>query len=264
MLIPIIMKVSNMIKIRGNLSESADMLGISRPTLYKYMQLYDEGMMKQIPTDVLDFFDKMVSDDTNKELLRRKLECELKKTDVEVIDLTRELDGLKNRGERIKNELSASEDMDPMEAAKLKEQYADVCTNIEHISKHLMVSQCKRNELMKSYYMTDPSISEPHEVEERPASIATKCLYEKGAFMIIFDDPNSNGSDHILSLMTKFDDKYKTIGTYDTVEGKDFFLIKDIVYSPQLHFSVSRVTKDPNGKKIIDKNHSSRVRQFRR
>ena len=46
-------------RFRHNFSKSylADTFGISRPTLYKYMDLYDNSDMEDIPGRVLEFFD---------------------------------------------------------------------------------------------------------------------------------------------------------------------------------------------------------------
>lgn len=52
-------------RVRHNFSKSylADLLGISRPTLYKYMGLYDHGVTDDIPGKVLEFFDFISKDD---------------------------------------------------------------------------------------------------------------------------------------------------------------------------------------------------------
>jgi predicted DNA binding protein len=50
------MGISETLKAEGKLSDIAERLGISRPTLYKYMGKYDEGETDGIPSDVLDYF----------------------------------------------------------------------------------------------------------------------------------------------------------------------------------------------------------------
>lgn len=49
--------ISERLKEAASISDAADALSISRPTLYKYMDLYDNGMFDRIPERVLDYFD---------------------------------------------------------------------------------------------------------------------------------------------------------------------------------------------------------------
>ena len=79
------MNIAHMLRVRGKLSDVAESLGISRPSLYKYMQLYDKGTTDQIPPDVLNYFNDIASDETKRFELMRMTKCEAEKTDCELL-----------------------------------------------------------------------------------------------------------------------------------------------------------------------------------
>ena len=54
-------RVQDAVKTACSLSYVAEKLGISRPTLYRYMDLYDEGDGMRIPSGVRDLFDFVTS-----------------------------------------------------------------------------------------------------------------------------------------------------------------------------------------------------------
>ncbi len=263
MMISIKMKVSRMLKMTGNLTEIADRFKISRPTLYKYMELYDEGKTDQIPDEVLALFNDVVSDEENRIELRRKMENELMREKCEIDRIEHEITALMREREVLQARYCKCQELDSDEARMMSSQCMALEERIVHLRHDLHVWKEKMMELEKSFRtMVFEDYAE--EANDGVYAIDTRCMYEKGKFMIAYNDPDSDGCEHILSLMTKFGNEYKTIGTYDTADGKDFFMIEDIIYSPYLFYSVNRVSTDPDGKKVIDKENSSKISKFKR
>ncbi|MBP3385878.1 MAG: hypothetical protein J6K69_03370 [Candidatus Methanomethylophilaceae archaeon] len=58
--------ISTMIREAMPLSEVAEALSISRPTLYKYMDYYDSGEKERLPSRIRDYFDYMSSGDVSR------------------------------------------------------------------------------------------------------------------------------------------------------------------------------------------------------
>lgn len=257
------MKVSKMLKMTGNLSEIAERCGISRPTLYKYMEMYDIGETDQIPGEVLTLFNDVASNEENKVMLRKKIESELIKDKKEIDETRIMINVLMNERDFLRKKYDGYQHLDSDDARMLKTKYEHIESEIERLNVNLKKLNEKRAELNRSFKTME---SEDHEEEadDDTYAIDTRCMYEKGTFMIAFNDPDSDGCEHILSLMTKFGNEYKTIGTYDTVKGKDFFMIDDIIYSPYLFYTVNRVEIDPDGEKVIDKENSSKISKFKR
>ena len=51
--------IANTLKEVSSISEIAEKFGISRPTLYKYMDCFDNGEYDRIPGKILSYFDAM-------------------------------------------------------------------------------------------------------------------------------------------------------------------------------------------------------------
>lgn len=252
-----------MLKMTGNLSEIAERCGISRPTLYKYMEMYDMGETDQIPEEVLTLFNDVTSDEENKVMLKRKMEDELQKEECMIVSLTRELEFMKKKRMELQRRSNELQHLDPDTAREIELEEKRIENTIIHLQHDLVRSKEKMMELRDSF-KTMESEDRAEETDDDTYAIDTRCMYEKGTFMIAFNDPDSDGREHILSLMTKFGNEYKTIGTYDTVKGKDFFMIDDIIYSPYLFYTVNRVETDADGEKVIDKENSSKINKFKR
>ncbi len=257
------MKVSKMLKMTGNLSEIAERCGISRPTLYKYMEMYDMGETDQIPEEILTLFNDVTSDEENKVMLKKKMENELIKDKREIEETKMMIDNLICEREKLRNRYEGRQHLDSDEARMLNDEYRDIESRIDQLSHNLRRLNEKRAELNRSF-KTIESEDRAEEADDDTYAIDTRCMYEKGTFMIAFNDPDSDGCEHVLSLMTKFGNEYKTIGTYDTVKGKDFFMIDDIIYSPYLFYTVNRVETDADSEKVIDKENSSKISKFKR
>ena len=257
------MKVSKMLKMTGNLSEIAERCGISRPTLYKYMEMYDMGETDQIPEEVLTLFNDVTSDEENKVMLKEKMQVKLDKEEHAIMSLERELDAMMCKRMDLRKRSDEIQHLDPDTARKIESEEKEIVTTIVRLQDELHRSQIKMAEMRDSLKIMEFE-DRAEEADDDKYAIDTRCMYEKGTFMIAFNDPDSDGCEHVLSLMTKFGNEYKTIGTYDTVKGKDFFMIDDIIYSPYLFYTVNRVEADADGEKVIDKENSSKISKFKR
>lgn len=257
------MKVSKMLKMTGNLSEIAERCGISRPTLYKYMEMYDMGETDQIPEEVLTLFNDVTSDEENKVMLKEKMQVKLDKEEHAIMSLERELDAMMCKRMDLRKRSDEIQHLDPDTARKIESEEKEIVTTIVRLQDELHRSQIKMAEMRDSLKIMEFE-DRAEEADDDTYAIDTRCMYEKGTFMIAFNDPDSDGCEHVLSLMTKFGNEYKTIGTYDTVKGKDFFMIDDIIYSPYLFYTVNRMETDADGEKVIDKENSSKISKFKR
>ena len=257
------MKVSKMLKMTGNLSEIAERCGISRPTLYKYMEMYDMGETDQIPEEVLTLFNDVTSDEENKVMLKEKMQVKLDKEEHAIMSLERELDAMMCKRMDLRKRSDEIQHLDPDTARKIESEEKEIVTTIVRLQDELHRSQIKMAEMRDSLKIMEFE-DRAEEADDDKYAIDTRCMYEKGTFMIAFNDPDSDGCEHVLSLMTKFGNEYKTIGTYDTVKGKDFFMIDDIIYSPYLFYTVNRMGTDADGEKVIDKENSSKISKFKR
>ena len=77
--------ISTMIREAMPLSEVAEALSISRPTLYKYMDYYDSGEKERLPSRIRDYFDYMSSGDVSRKDARSFL--------MDAVDTSREIQG---------------------------------------------------------------------------------------------------------------------------------------------------------------------------
>lgn len=77
--------ISTMIREAMPLSEVAEALSISRPTLYKYMDYYDSGEKERLPSRIRDYFDYMSSGDVSRKDARSFL--------MDAVDTSREVQG---------------------------------------------------------------------------------------------------------------------------------------------------------------------------
>ena len=258
------MNIAHMLRVRGKLSDVAESLGISRPSLYKYMQLYDKGTTDQIPPDVLNYFNDIASDETKRFELMRMTKCEAEKTDCELLHRREKLDALLSERNMMMKKLSSNEDIDQDVVSKFNEAIRDIDSAIKSNKTAMEQLLKKKEDLYAEMNQNQEAMHKLDHAEDLSACIKTKCFREDGTFMIAYDDPESCGEDHVLSLMAKFGEEYKTIGTYDAVKGKNFFIISDIIYSPYLYYSVNRVMIDDDGNRIIDEDYRSKISQFKR
>lgn len=72
--------IAEKLKEASSISEVADKLSISRPTLYKYMDLYDRGITDPIPAEVISYFeyvgkryDRLIGDSDDTIRARREM-----------------------------------------------------------------------------------------------------------------------------------------------------------------------------------------------
>lgn len=258
------MNIAHMLRVRGKLSDVAESLGISRPSLYKYMQLYDKGTTDQIPPDVLNYFNDIASDETKRFELMHMIESESVKIDCELSLCRNKLDVLMNERIVIMNKLASDENIDQDVASELNEKMRIIDSAIKNDKITMEKLLKKKEDLYSEMKQNQKAMHQMNHAEDVPACIKTKCFREDGTFMVAYDDPESCGEDHILSLMAKFGEEYKTIGTYDAVKGKNFFIISDIIYSPYLYYSVNRIMIDDDGNRIIDEDYRSKISQFKR
>ncbi len=258
------MNIAHMLRVRGKLSDVAESLGISRPSLYKYMQLYDKGTTDQIPPDVLNYFNDIASDETKRFDLMRMLESASEKTDCELLICHKRLDELLKERNMMMKKLSSNEDIDQDVASEFNEAIRNIDSEIKSNKTAIEKLFKKKKDLHMEMNQNQEAMHQMDHTEDVSACIKTKCFREDGTFMIAYDDPESCGEDHVLSLMAKFGEEYKTIGTYDAAKGKNFFIINDIIYSPYLYYSVNRVMIDDDGNRIIDEDYRSKISQFKR
>ncbi len=170
--------IGGIVKQKLSVSDVAEAFGMSRPTLYKMMDMYDRGETERLPAELVELFGYLLEPNVGAEEARMRLI-------------------LMRRG--------ASERTDTKEGS-VKDA---------------------------------PQVMEGKIVRDEPArrqsaswsdgDIRTFTVGSGSSAMVIFDNDDPSGGDHVLRLGTTIDGEVHFFAEYTHQKGKDFFVIDDVV-----------------------------------
>jgi len=240
-------KIADWVKMNSSVTKVAEDLNLSRPTVYKYMEVYDRGDKDQIPQEVVAYFDKMISDSDSTTVLQVKLKLKeeilaLRNQAAEISKRLEELMAISAEQESRLVALKAA-DVDSREALHLTEnlrniknesysltiQYRDIQARIEVLSKELA-----------SYEQTKvlPSPS------KKLYKIQSKCFFEDKKCMVIYNGDHCEDSEYRLYLYAKLDSDYIFLKSYTDTESWNYFIIDDVLFSAPLYYEICRLGFD--------------------
>ena len=231
------------IKANATKTDTATELGISRPTLNKYIELYDSGRAGEIPPDVKEYFDRLLAGSDKSRLCEEQIILEeikeLKKKYIEVEELfTRTREEIIKDELKLKN-LESSADPPHQEIAILKREILEnesVCKKMSlSLNEMDQALNCKYKQLAE--YEKSGSIRHESSKEYRVKSV---CYQNDGKFVLFHtsgsffrmanESSGVEGFDPVyrLELLVKVEDEYVPIGMFRPVEGKDYFVVDDV------------------------------------
>lgn len=94
-------KISDWVKTNSSVTKVAEDLGKSRPTIYKMMEMYDEGMTDTLPTEVVAYFDKKLAENESETIVQLRSILTKK-----MLNIREEMDKLQSQSTEILKEKS--------------------------------------------------------------------------------------------------------------------------------------------------------------
>ncbi len=265
-------KIADWVKVNSNVSKVAAELGVSRPTVYKYMELYDDGMRDQLDEEVVAYFDKCLADDDSSTVLmmRAKLTDELKIIRVEMMKLENRIPYYLDRKAMLSNKImflrkkietikSESDKVDRLNEVELKSNLEMLVKEYGSLEDELADYSRRRAELerklkccadkLSRYDKTAPMFAESRK-EVYP--IKTACTIEGNRCMIIHNGKTDN-PDYVfvLQLFGKIGNEYVFLREYrpecDSVDangktvghkGRNYIIIDDVLLTAPLFYKI--------------------------
>ena len=240
-------KFADWVKMNSSVTKVAEDLKLSRPTVYKYIELYDTGERDQIPEEVVAYFDKMVSDPDSITSLQVRLRLK-----EEILALKNEADVINSHLEQMMKESADYEarlvkikaaNGDSREALLLMEsltriksesislnvQYQNIQDRIERLSMELA-----------SYEQTKvlPTSS------KKLYKIQSRCYFEDRKCMVIYNGEHSEDYDYRLYLYAKLDSDYVFLKYYEDKNAWNYFIIDDVLFSAPLYYEICKCGYD--------------------
>ena len=236
------LKISELIKHHPGVKKMAEDLGVSRPTLYKYMNSYDRGDTHLVPPDIVDRFDNILSGadasdskDTSASIKERLVN--LRKVFVECNN----------------HQFELIEQLDSYEKEYRSDPSPELQSTIDNIQRSLWsldLQQKKRRDTIRELSGRLSAI------DGTPGSaldflenyeVSSSHYIENGRCMVVHDGDQAPGRRFFLHLYAFVGIGFSCIGTYDTVEGRNFFMIDDAILSAPLYYRIVGYEPDQDG-----------------
>ena len=253
--------VDEWVKTNSSVATVAAELNLSRPTVYKYIRMFDSGEKDKLPDDVVSYFEqKMMAEDDprflqkkrtleeSSVLLRKRLEDEKRRMS-EIFEKRAILDD-----EISTLELSPKDETALKRMNDLKQEYAS-------LSKESL--RCSRlvNDLEFQLQSVESELCEMEHTEYVPDTtkqvfnIKSSCYIEDGKCMVVHtgDDTgyiNVDNRDeeqklyYRLHLYAKVGNEYAHLGDYMPVPNRNFFIIDDVFLSAPLYYNIVACIED--------------------
>ena len=244
-------KISDALKDTTSITEAAKACDCSRPTLYRYMELYEQGEYNQIPLNVRTYFASVI----NMDISRTASEKSLRNFMMRRSELAKKMDCLENEIKNLqKKKCEAMEELqnDPdnkillvrydrlCEKVKVLMEEQDECKKeySDMVSKaNLVLFECDAIETWSSSNKSGPDWID--------AEIRHVCSGADGNFIIIYKKPTSDSEVYVeLYACIAGNDEY--MGRYVPEQGKNFVQISGLPNT--LSYSYRIVLFDDDGK----------------
>lgn len=234
-------------------TEIAESLGISRPTLDRYIENFEMGAYEKVPGAVLEFFRAVVSEDIDgKQAMEsaRALTSELKHVRDEIekieVQLERTAEEAMRLGELFNSNQLSSEEKDSV----LKQQEHIIAVNNELNRKRMELIEKQsslQQELRKitRIQTRDTVLSGPSWIK---GNVDTMWTSFQGRIMILFRSAPETRT--YVDIFTMIDNEEVLVGRFRPEEGTNYVTISDLL--PKLSYSYRVTQLDDEGKKVSD------------
>lgn len=254
-------KIGGWIKANSSITKVAEDLGVSRPTVYKYIESYDGGRRDSLPPNVRDYFDERLNSGFSSSQLDvvadlRDEIADLKEQTAESSDelmdvskilakLSVELDRAKEIGDsKAVSDIKKIIDTHMQRRNHLEVTISNNLATIEQLSKRLAEAEGLK-------VIADPLIDPKH-------GIQSKCFFENGKCMVIHNGPLYENRYYELLLYSKVGYEYVLLGAYRPAKKRHFFIIDDVVFTAPLYYTVTGYDWDPVGDVVDEEDPNMR------
>ena len=242
------MKLLDAMKNTTSVTEVAKALECSRPTLYRYIELYEEGD-KQLPQNIKLYFDAIMTEGISRaesEAYLESLKMEREKVQTELTATNCEINKLHEDIKMIKESLSKDPDNRTMQN-KLEMQKNQL------IELEKTLCNCKeRSKSLEMKLRTTAASVEKAVKESREsgpdwidAEIRHVCSGTSGNFIIVYEKPDFD-SEVYVELYARIAGNDECLGRYNPEPGKNFVQISGLPNT--LSYSYKIVLFDDDGK----------------
>ena len=245
--------ISDWMKVNHGLSEACERLGKTRPTIYKFMELYDNGNRDALPEDVRAYFDSKLSDIDPSSMLKIQI-----KNRQRALSLTQELDSVQAEISLLKRDLESLEtiykdllqkDSDSRELSKVQRHIGDVKHRINSLEVRSDELRRQIKEQLEKIKRLENSEPVPEVTSDSSGIINTACYIEGSRCMVVHDGDDDDCR-YMLELYVKMGSDYVEIADYYAEndspstqepggdEMEDFFMIDNVLLSAPLFYEV--------------------------
>lgn len=242
------------------LKDWPEKLGISKPTLYKYIDLYSWGEESELDEKFVRKFDEILENTYNSCMIEyEKLQMKMIEAENTLAESLNKLRILRKEILQCEKEIRSVESDEKRKTLQnrkkeLEMTVQDYSTNVE-LNEHRMVEMKSRlfeiekifgkpvsetGELESDSSMTaEESDSECNSVKWNDDVVRNLCCGSTGKHTILFD--NVSDARTYVDILTKVSSEYVLVGRYDPQPGKNFVTVDDIASELECSYRITRI-----------------------
>jgi hypothetical protein len=240
-------------------------LNKSRPSIYKYVDKFDNGDLEGIPPEVVTYFREKLSSDVEKaSVIEKRLDIakQLNRYKMELYDAQAKMESIIKRREKIMYTLSPTEEdarkgLDDRRIADMKAELDAINREFIPLSESIHLLERKIDDLQ----LRDAALGKTKFVPQTSQTfhIKSECFIENGRYMVIHtgeDTIEVSYTEKIntieepvyyrLHLYAKIGSEYAHLGLYKPVKYRNFFIIDDVFMSVPLYYNIVTCMVDEN------------------
>lgn len=242
-------KLTDALKSTTSITEAAKACDCSRPTLYKYIEFYEQGEYDQIPLKVRTYFASVINEDFS----RAESETSLRNLMLKRDDLSKKIATLENEIENIqKKRCIAIEELhnDP-DNKMLLARYDRMSATLAGLTNELGNCKEQYSEILSKANLTPLNVWGTQDLYNKSgpewidAEVRHVCSGTKDNFIIIYEKPDSD-SEVYVELYARIAGNDECLGRYNPEPGKNFVQISGLPNT--LSYSYRIVLFDDDGK----------------
>lgn len=253
------------IKENSSISMVAADLNKSRPSIYKYINKFDNGDLEGIPPEVVTYFrEKLSSDVEKRSVIEKRMEIaqHILRCKTELVSAQNNMESLMKRREEIMSILSLTEEsiregLDDRKIADMKAELDAINREFIPLSESIRSTEIKINELQ----LRDAALGKTKFVPQTSQTfhIKSECFIENGRYMVIHTGEDTIEVSYTekvnvieepvyyrLHLYAKIGSEYAHLGLYKPVKYRNFFIIDDVFMSVPLYYNIVTCMVDEN------------------
>lgn len=234
-------------------TEIAESLGISRPTLDRYIENFEMGTYEKVPDAVLDFFRAVISEEIDgKQAIEsaRALTSEINNIRKEIELLETQTKKTAEEAHRLSGLFNSNKLSEEEKENVLKQQELVIAAN-DDLNKKRTVLIRRQSDLQQELrritrlQTRDTILSGPSWIK---GDIDTMWTSFQGKIMILFRSAPETRT--YVDIFTVIDDEEVLVGRFRPEEGTNYVTISDLL--PKLSYSYRVTQLDDEGKKVSD------------